>query len=214
MMENPPSAGPGGVETPLSAAASPQMLGGSGMRSPRGFLGSVVLLLALPVAVLTQALFGGGSEVAIHFALAVGCVLVALSAFDFGTPRWLTWIGCVSASAFAAIFLVQNASALMGNASFSFFANQVLGLWGEKALLSLLTIWLVAVLLRASRGKTRILGFVVMAMVVCVDLYVDFALIFLGTNPFLETPAVRLAYLLPFVWLLFESGKREPKKGP
>ena len=84
------------------------------MRSPRGFLGSIVLLLALPIAVLTQVLFGSGSAVAIHVALAVGCVLVSFSAFDFGTPRWVAWIGCVSAGAFAAIFLVQAASALIG----------------------------------------------------------------------------------------------------
>jgi formate-dependent nitrite reductase membrane component NrfD len=160
---------------------------------------------------LTQVLFGSRSGIAVHIALAVGSMLVALSAFDFGTPRWLAWIGCVSSSAFAAIFLVQNASALVGNEQFSYFANQVLGLWGEKLLLSLLTIWLVAVLLTSSRGKTKVLGFLVMAMVVCVDLYVDFALLYLGSNPFLETPAVKLPYLLPFVWLIFESRKREPR---
>jgi hypothetical protein len=178
------------------------------MRSPRGFLGSLVLLLALPIAVLAQVLVGGGSGIAIHCALAAGCVLVAFSAFDFGTPRWLAWVGCVSASAFAAIFLVQGASALIGSESFSHFANEVLGFWPEKLLLSLLTIWLVGVLLTASRGKTRILGFVAMAIVVCVEAYVYFGLLYLGTNPFLETAAVKLPYLLPFVWLLFESGKR------
>jgi hypothetical protein len=204
---------PGGVGTSPSVAARQAMFGGSGMRSLRGFLGSIALLLALPLAVLTQVLFGSGSGIAIHFALAVGSVLVALSAFDFGTPRLLAWIGCVSASAFAAIFLVQNASAFVGNESFSYFANNVLGLWGEKLLLSVLTIWLVAVLLTSSRGKTRILGLLVMAVVVCVDLYVNFALLFLGTNPFLETAAVKLPYLLPFVWLLLESRKRESRNG-
>jgi hypothetical protein len=178
------------------------------MRSPRGFLGSLVLLLALPIAVLTQVLFGGGSGLAIHLALAAGCVLVSLSAFDFGTPRWLAWVGCVSANAFAAIFLVQAASALVGSDSFSYFANEVLGFWPEKLLLSLLTVWLVGVLLTASRGRTRILGFVAMSIVVCVEAYVYFGLLYLGTNPFLETAAVKLPYLLPFVWLLFESGKR------
>jgi hypothetical protein len=130
-----------------------------------------VLLLALPIAVLTQVLFGGGSGIAIHVALAAGCVLLSLSAFDFGTPRWLAWIGCVSAGAFAAIFLVQAASALIGSESFSYFANEVLGFWPEKLLLSLLTFWLVGVLLTASRGKTRILGFVAMTIVVCVKAY-------------------------------------------
>ena len=210
MTEYPRRAEQGVVGTSPGVAARQGRFAGSEMRSPRAFLGSIAILLALPLAVLTQVVFGGGSGIAIHFALAVGSVLVGLSAFDFETPRWLAWMGCVSAIAFAAIFLLQNASALVGNDSFSHFTNEVLGLWGEKALLTLLTIWLVAVVLTASRGTVRILGFVVMALVVCVDLYVDLSLLFLGTNPFLETPAVRLAYLLPFVWLIFESGKREP----
>jgi hypothetical protein len=176
------------------------------MRSLRGVLGSLVLLLALPIAVLTQVLFGGGSAIAIHVALAAGCVLVSLSAFDFGTPRWLAWIGCVSAIAFAVIFLLQAASTLVGNESFSYFANEVLGFWPEKLLLSFITFWLVGVLLIASRGWTRILG--------CVEAYVYFGLLVLGTNPFLETAVVKLAYLLPFVWLLFESSKRLARTSP
>jgi hypothetical protein len=184
------------------------------MRSLRGVLGSLVLLLALPIAVLTQVLFGGGSAIAIHVALAAGCVLVSLSAFDFGTPRWLAWIGCVSAIAFAVIFLLQAASTLVGNESFSYFANEVLGFWPEKLLLSFITFWLVGVLLIASRGWTRILGFVAMAVVVCVEAYVYFGLLVLGTNPFLETAVVKLAYLLPFVWLLFESSKRLARTSP
>jgi hypothetical protein len=176
-------------------------------------LGSLLLLLALPIAVLTQILLGGGSAVAIHLSLTAGCVLVAFSAFDFETPRWLAWIGCVSAGAFAVIFLSQAVSTLVGNESFSYFTNEVLGFWPEKVLLSSITFWLVGVLLTASGGKTRILGFVALVMVVCVEAYVYFGLLFLGTNPFLETSVVKLPYLLPFVWLLFESGKRRPRTG-
>jgi hypothetical protein len=212
MTEFPRSGEAGRVGTMPGVAAQQETAGGSGTRSPRGLLGSIVLLFALPIAVLTQVLFGGGSGIAIHFALAVGCVLVSFAAFDFETPRWIAWIGSLSLSAFAAIFLVQNASALIGNESFSYFANQVLGFWPEKLLLSLTTFWLVGMLLTASRGKTRILGFVAMSIVVCVDVYVYFALLFLGTNPFLETAVVKLPYLLPFVWLIFESRKSRPRK--
>ena len=211
MTDYPRSAEPGGAGKSSSIAARSETLNASRMRSPRGLLGSVVLLLALPIAVLTQALFGGGSGLAIHFALALGCVLVSFSAFDFETPRWIAWVGCVSASAFAAIFLAQAASSLVGNESFSYFANQVLGFWPEKVLLSLLTFWLVGILVTASRGKTRVLGFVAMAVVVCTEAYVYFGLLFLGTNPFLETAIVKLLYLLPFVWLLFESTKIRPR---
>src|SRR5918993_5448471 len=212
MTDYPRSVDPGGAGTSPSVAARQGTSRGSGMRSSRGLLGSLVLLLALPIAVLTQVLFGSGSAVAIHVALAAGCGLVSFSAFDFGTPRWLAWIGCVSAGVFAVIFLSQAASTLIGNESFSYFTNEVLGFWPEKILLSLIAFWLVGLLLTASRGRTRILGIVAMAIVVCVEAYVYFGLLYLGTNPFLETSVVKLPYLLPFVWLLFESRKRRPKQ--
>src|SRR3712207_1111819 len=139
MTEYPRSVGRGGARTPPNNVGQQEPVGGSGMRSPRGFLGSVVLLLALPIAVLTQVLLGSGSGVAIHLALTVGCVLVSFSAFDFETPRWMAWLGGVSMGAFAAIFLVQAASSLIGNEAFSYFANQLLGFWPEKLLLSLIT---------------------------------------------------------------------------
>jgi hypothetical protein len=63
------------------------------------------------------------------------------------------------------------------------------------------------VLLTTSRGKTRVLGFVAMAIVVGVEVY-NYALLFLA-----EAPALTALYLLPFVWLLLESRKRQPRKG-
>jgi hypothetical protein len=176
------------------------------MRSPRGFLGSIVLLLALPVAVLAQVLLGSGSSLTMHVALAVGCALLSLAALDFETPRWIAWIGGVAAGAFAAIFLLQAASELIRNDSFSYFALQVLGDYPERILKTLLIFWLVAVLLTASRGRTMILGFVAMAIVVCVEVY-NYALLFLG-----EAPALTILYLLPFFWLLLESRKSQPTK--
>src|SRR3712207_8651100 len=52
-----------------------------------------------------------------------------------------------------------------------------------------------------SRGKTRILGVVAMAIVVGVEVY-NYVLLFLG-----EAPALTALYLLPFLWLLLESRK-------
>ena len=207
MTKYPRSVEQGGVGTAPNIAAQQETLGASGMRSPRGFLGSIVLLLAFHVAVLTQVLLGSGSSVAMHFALTVGCTLVALSAFDFQTPRWVAWIGRVVAGAFAAIFLLQAASELIRNDSFSYFALQVLGDWPERMLTILFIFWLVVVLLTASRGKTRILGFVAMAVVVCVEVY-NYILLILG-----EEHALAIVYLLPFIWLLLESRKRQPKQG-
>jgi hypothetical protein len=194
------------VTTP-SAAARQETSVALVMRSPRGFLGSIVLLSSLPVAVSTQVLLGSGSSVAMHAALAVGCALVALSAFDFETPRWVAWTGCLVAGAFAAIFLLQAASELLQNDSFSYVALQVLGNWPERVLTGLFIIWFVAVVLRTSQGHTRFLGIVAMTIVVGVDAY-NYVLLYLG-----EAHALKILYLLPFVWLLFESRKKQPKKG-
>ena len=187
-------------------AAQQEKVGGSGMRSPRGLLGSIILVLALPVAVLIQVLLGSGSSLTMHVALTVGCALVALSAFDFETPRWVAWVGCVTAGAFAAIFLLQALSELIRSDAFSHFALQVLGNWPERVLTTLFALWLVAVLLSASGAKTRILGFVVMAVVVGVNAY-NYVLFYLG-----EAPALAVVYLLPFVWLLLESRKSPLKR--
>src|SRR5215217_7717927 len=118
MTEHPRSVEAGGVGTMPSAAAQQEKVGRSGMRSPRGSLGAIVLLLALPIAVLTQVLMGSGSGTIIHFMLAAGSVLVSYSAFDFDTPRWMARIGGVSAGSLTAIFLAQGASQLIQNDSF------------------------------------------------------------------------------------------------
>jgi hypothetical protein len=194
------------LETTPNVAGQRETLGSLGTRSPRGFVGSIVLVSALPIAVLTQVLLGSGSSLAMHVMLAVGCSLVALSAFDFGTPRWIAWVGRAAAGAFAAIFLLQAASELMRNDAFSHFALRVLGNWPERMLTTLFIIWLVGVLLSASRGKTRILGFVVMAIVVGVDAY-NYVLLYLD-----EPPGLTAVYLLPFVWLLLESRKTQLEK--
>jgi hypothetical protein len=67
--------------------------------------------------------------------------------------------------------------------------------------------WFVAVVLTASQGNTRILGIVATAIVVGVDAY-NYVLLYLG-----EAHALQILYLLPFIWLLFESRKKQPKKG-
>jgi hypothetical protein len=46
-----------------------------------------------------------------------------------------------------------------------------------------------------------------MTIVVGVDAY-NYVLLYLG-----EAHALKILYLLPFVWLLLESRKKQPKKG-
>lgn len=141
------------------------------MRSRRGFLAALVFLLGLPIAVLSQMLFGAEVETMIHFLFGAGFALISFSVFDFKTPRWITWIGSASTGALAAIFLLQGVSELIQNESLTHFAFQVLGQRLERVLPDLLIVWFVAMLLTDSQGWTRILGFVVMSIAVGVEVY-------------------------------------------
>jgi hypothetical protein len=177
------------------------------MRSPRGFLAALFFLLAIPLTVLGQRFFGIGAGTIFHLALAAGFALIAFSVFDFKITRWITWIGCVSTSALAVIFLLQGVSALIQNDSLTHLAFQVLGQRLEKWSGDLLIFWFVAMLLIDSQGKTRILGFVVMSIVLCLEIY-SYSLSYFGASLDAAAPSLKVLYLLPFVWLLFESKKK------
>jgi hypothetical protein len=177
------------------------------MRSPWGLLAGIVFLLAVPVALLCQILFGSGAGTTIHLALGAGSVLLSFAVFDFRLPRWINWIGCVSAAALAAIFLLQGVALLIHNDSLTYLAYQVLGQWPEGLFPALLILWFVAMLLFDSQGKTRILGFVAMSIVVGFEVYTH-TLAYLGTPIEEQSQMLRLLMLLPFAWLLFESTKK------
>jgi hypothetical protein len=177
------------------------------MRSPRGFLAALFFLLAIPIAVLCQMFFGIGVETTFHLTLAAGFALIAFAVFDFKTTRWITWIGCAATSALAVIFLLQGVSGLIQSDSLTHLAFQVLGQRLEKWLGDLLIFWFVAILLIDSQGKTRILGFVAMSIVVCLEVY-SYRLSYFGASLEAAAPSLKVLYLLPFVWLLFESKKK------
>ena len=178
------------------------------MRSPLGLLAALAFLLALPIAVGCQILFGSGSGTAVHFALAAGCALLAFSIFDFELPRWMNWIGCAAALALGTIFLLQALAELIPCEALNYVAYQVLGQWPEGWLPDVVLLWFVAMLVLDSRGKSRVLGFVVLSIAVCFELY-SHILRFGGTT---DTGSLKLLMLLPFVWLLFESTKKPQLK--
>jgi hypothetical protein len=182
------------------------------MRSPRGFWAAIAFLAALPVALLCQVVFGIDAEMVLHLVCALGFMLVAFSAFDFRTPRWVRWLGCASSSALAVIYLLQGLSPLLQNDSLTFLAFPVLGQWPERALTDLLILWFVALVLIDSQGRTKILGIIVMSIVVCLEVSSN-GLAFLGTSLYAEAPMLKALILLPFVWLLLESGKRVSPEG-
>jgi hypothetical protein len=106
----------------------------------------------------------------------------------------------------AAIFLVQGVSELTSHPRLTQFAYQVVGQRVEGRLVDLFLLWCLGLLLFDSRGKTKILGFVVMSIVVCVEAY-SFGLSLAGRSLDVEAPGFKLLFLLPFGWLLLESRK-------
>lgn len=177
------------------------------MRSRRGFLAAIVFLSLLPIAVLYQMFFDNGIELITHGVLAVGSVLISFSVFDFKVTSWITWLGCVSMSALAAIFLLQGVSLLIQNDALTYLVFQVLGQQLEAWLVDILIVWFVALLLMDSQGKTRILGFVAISIVVCLEVY-KYSLAYFGAAP---AESLKLLFLLPMVWFLFESKKKQPQ---
>jgi hypothetical protein len=177
------------------------------MRSTTGLASAVLLLLAVPLAIGSQMLVDGSAELVLHLVVGAGCVLLAIAMFDFGLPRWVNVIGAAAAGAFGSIFLLQALSQLVQNEALSYVAFDVLGQRIEKVLPYLILIWFVALLLEGSRGKSRILGWAVMSVVVGVEV-----MSIIGPLVGISIESQKLLFLLPFVWLLVESGKRLPDR--
>src|SRR5215203_2505863 len=185
-----------------------QGISGVRMRSPLGLLAALAFLVGIPISFGCQILFGSGAGTMIHFVLAAGSLLLAFAVFDFKLPRWINWIGCAAALALGTIFLLQAVALLIPNESLHYVAYEVLGQWPEGWLPDVLILWLVAMLVFDSQGKSRILGIVAVSIAVCLEVY-SHTLRFLGTSP---TEILRLLMLLLFVWLLFESTKKPQMK--
>ena len=178
------------------------------MKSQLGFLAALVLLLALPITVLYQILVGTGADTVVHVMLAGGSLLLAASVFDFNKmAKWITWLGCLAAAAEGTIFLLQGVSHLVQNAAFTDLVYQTLGQWPERLFMDLIIFWLAALWLTDSQGRTRLLGLITLVSVVGLDVY-SYYLLSVDSSINTAAPALKLLYLLPFVWLLFESNKK------
>jgi hypothetical protein len=172
------------------------------MRSTRGLAAAVILLLTVPVAITIAVLTGGGGEPVIHFGIGAGMVLLALAAFDFGLPRPVAWFGAAACGAFGGIFLLQGVADALGDESLYNVAFFVLGQMPERILPELILGWFVALLVLGSEGRTRILGAVLLAVTVGAEVVT-----LVGPVVGIDVPDIKLRWLLPFVWLLFESAK-------
>jgi hypothetical protein len=162
------------------------------------------MLLALPVAIAAaQIVSEAAAETVVHLAIGSGCVLLAIAAFDFGLPKWAAWLGAASAGAFGGIFLLQALSQVFPNEALRYVAFDVLGQEIEGILPYVIQIWFIALFIAASHGKSRILGAVTMSVVLGFEIAG-----LVGPALGLDVPSLKVLFLLPFVWLLFESATR------
>lgn len=175
------------------------------MRSLRAFIGALLVVLSYPLALGTQLVFGAGAETVIHFVTGAGFVVVATSVFDFALPRWVNLVGAIAAGLFGVVFLLQGVADVTKIEGIRFVAFDLLGQWPERILPYFVYVWFIALLLLDSTGRSRVLGWIIMPIVVVVELVTLGALL-------LQIPMVNLkvVLLLPFVWLLFEAGERRP----
>jgi hypothetical protein len=178
------------------------------MRSMRGLLAAIAFLLVVPLVLVNSALFDIEGEITVHFVAAVGFLLLALCVLDFRTQRWIMWAACVAGSISAVTYFLQGVSNLApNNHTLHYLAFTVLGQQLERVMPTVLIVWFVAVLLTDSHGKTRILGMLVMAPVVAVDL-LSYGSSLFGGSIYEVAPFLKAVMLLPFLWLAFESAKR------
>jgi hypothetical protein len=177
------------------------------IKSRAGLAASIVFLLLLPIAVVYQAFFDHGVEIVIHVVLATGAALLSLAVFDFKTPSWMASITSVSTATLAFIFMLQAISLAIPNDTLFYVAFRALGQGVEGWLGNLFILWSAAMLFFDSRGKTRILGFIVVPAAICEKVY-EYVLLYRGEA---APDPLKVILLTLFVWFLLESTK---KRGP
>ena len=172
------------------------------MRSLRGVLGASALLLALPLTIVYQLIFGAGAEAFIHVCLALGAFLVAAAARDFRTPTRATWLGSASAAALGVAFGLQAVSEVVPNDGLYFIAYTILGPLEMLFVVGLLA-WLLVLSLAESHGTRRILGWAALLAAACAAVF-SIGSILVGASSAVPQ-GLRLVFLLPILWLLLTS---------
>ena len=163
-----------------------------------------MLLLALPFTIAFDMLFTGHAEVVIHMLLATGTLFIALSVFDFATPKWMTLTAFAAACVLAGIFFMQGLAELTQNEMFKSVAySPALGGWGEALSVSMVMAWFIAVARAHCRGVAMLFGVASAATIIGLSAWGVLAAASGGTPAWL-----RLVFLLPIAWFLFVSTRR------
>jgi hypothetical protein len=174
------------------------------MRSSRGFAGSLIPLIGVVAAIADLLAGGGEAELIIHVSLGASFLLLAMAVRDFALPFWMNVAAGVAFAVFGAIFLLQALSDLTQLPQVTYVAFDLLGQRLERVLGYLFLLWCFAVLALDCRGRARLLGAIVLAIVFAAEAY-GFALSVAGH----AAPGVlKLLYLPVFAWLLVVSATR------
>ena len=181
------------------------------MKSPRAFAAAILFLSALPFGLLFQRLAGGWGEPAIHLSFALGSGLLCSAVSDFRTPIWATWLGRLSTGLLALIFALQGISELTRNDLLTDVAFQGLGQHLEGWLGNGFLLWCMMALLVDGHGMRKFFGLFAVSSSAAVRVY-SWVLSLSGRSLEATAPALKLLYLMPFVWLLAES-RRKPSFG-
>jgi hypothetical protein len=176
----------------------------AGVQSARALLGSLSVLAALPLAILTNTLFGGGELIVVHAALGLGMLLLAASVGDFRGPGYLSWIGASAMLVLGAIFLGQGiAEVVQSPPVFAIVYGDPILQAVERFAAYPILLWCASLLVTHSKGKSRVLGAAALLGIAAVEVYAFWVAQTGGTLDI----AFRLAYLLAFVWLALEGAK-------
>jgi hypothetical protein len=189
---------------PIGIAEKSAMTATRTPRSRAAVASGIVMLAALPAAILTSITLGGGDGVVVHSLFAAGVGLLLRSTIDFRVPRALTLVGGIGMAALAGTFGLQGLADAVPWQPLSSLAYDVLGRWIEKFAVYPVLAWFAALLAYDSQGKSRVVGAFALGAVLAGELYSLWVVLSGGT----PDAIFRLAYLLPFVWLLFEGLKR------
>jgi len=177
------------------------------MRSRRGLAAALAFLVALPLALLAAA-FGADPELVLHAVWAVGFGLLALAVFDFRTPAWTNAVGALAAAALAGIFGLQAVSLLLQHAALTRFAFQVLGQQIESILIDILIVWFIYLFIYDSKGFVKYIGIITMLIIGIYEIY-RYTVMYILADLHIEPLDFKILLLLPFVWLLLESARRD-----
>jgi|SRR5690242_15761703 hypothetical protein len=186
-----------------TAISTNQQKGSLPLRSTLGLAAAITAGATYPVAIAAGVTLGDtASNAAVHFVVGTAFVILAAAMPDFGLARWVTWLGMAAAAVFGGTFILQGIVDLTHIEALDRLAFQVLGHELERVLPDVVYLWFAALLLTASSGRTRYIGWVVVPVVFGLELA-----ILVGVLIGIDVPFIKATIFLPFIWLLFESVK-------